>query len=182
MDTPRSLTLDDAAFFIAECLSFSQLLFLLSYVFLESCLPAIMGDPRQIQDIIYCKERDWEPRIGREGFLEMKQKSRQDTDSETRRAWKNIREHLMQQSLVSVNVSGEELREQLCHLLCCIEQISSQGLNALYTQRTVLQPPNLEFTTSSARQKDSICNRHYKTFLGSISFWSSTSSALGYQT
>lgn len=52
--------------------SFSQLLFLLSYILLESSLPARNGDTRQIHDICSRKENEWQPHIGEELYPEMK--------------------------------------------------------------------------------------------------------------
>jgi hypothetical protein len=60
---------------ITSRFSIPQSLFLLSYILLDSSLPARIGDTRQLRDIISRNKSQWYPRIGEEGFLEMQVKA-----------------------------------------------------------------------------------------------------------
>lgn len=111
--------------------SFYHLIFLLSYILLESSLPARNGDPRQIHDLSSRKENEWQPQIGGETYPEMKRTSWENASPQTHQAWVDIRQYLLQQSLIDAKVTGKQLRGYLCHLLWWIEQVSAQSLNAL---------------------------------------------------
>lgn len=132
----------DAATVIPTRLSFQQLLVLISYVSLECTLPAIIGDTRQLEDIIRRDEKDWDPQVGLETLADMKQKSWQDICLDTQQGWKRLHNYLSQQNAIDSTVSCEQLRDHLCHLLRGIEQISAQGLNALCDQRPTPKLPN----------------------------------------
>lgn len=136
----------DASSLICARLSFSQLLLLLSYVLLESSLPAKIGDFRQVQDILARKEHDWHPQIGEETYPEMKQRAWNETSRETRRAWREIREYMVQQNLIDSTISGKDMRQILRQLLVRIEQISAQGLNAVCSQSATLYIPSVSFS------------------------------------
>ncbi|KAJ5267320.1 hypothetical protein N7478_010128 [Penicillium angulare] len=112
--------------------SFSQLLLILCYALLQSTLPVQLGDHRPIQDILRRRDRDWEPRIGSEGVLELQQQDWHRTKPETRRIWHEIREWLAQKDPVVLTVSAEHVRNELGFLLHRIEQISAQCLNTLH--------------------------------------------------
>lgn len=131
MDNLQRHSTHEPAVSIAGRLSFSQLLFIISYVILESSLPARLGDSRQLDDIIHRKKGDWEPYIGKESFSDMKSLSWHSVDPGTQQNWATIRNDLMQRGYIESNVSADALRRCLCHILRRIEQISSQGLNAL---------------------------------------------------
>lgn len=132
----RPSTKPEPTYLISSRLEFSQLLLLLSYILLESSLPAKIGDTRQLQDILSRNQNDWHPQIGDERYPEMKDRSWHATTCETRRAWEDIREYLVQQNLIDRTVSSKEIRGHLCRLFCSIEQISAQGLNVLFNQST----------------------------------------------
>lgn len=117
--------------------SFHQLLLLLSYVSLESSLPAAIGDTRQLEDIIRRSDEDWDPQVGLESFADMKGKTWQQLCWDTHRCWEQIHNYLAQYRFINSTISCDQLRNHLCYLLCGIEQISAQGLNA-----TCLQLPN----------------------------------------
>lgn len=127
----------DPTYLINTRLSFSQLLLLLAYTLLESSLPAKIGDTRQLQDILSRKQDDWHPQIGDEKYPEMRERSWDTITSETRRAWENIREYLVQQNLIDPTVSSEEIRGHLSRFLFSIQQISSQALDVLCCQNTI---------------------------------------------
>ena len=131
MDNLQRHSTHEPAVSIAGRLSFSQLLFIISYVILESSLPARLGDSRQLDDIIHRKKGDWEPYIGKESFSDMKSLSWHSVDPGTQQNWETIRNDLMQRGYIESNVSADALRRCLCHILRRIEQVSSQGLNAL---------------------------------------------------
>jgi hypothetical protein len=104
----------DPASLIGARLSFSQLLLVLSYVLLESSLPAKIGDNRQLKDIICRNEDEWRPQIGPEKYPEMRQVDWHATSREMRGIWGDIREYLVQQNLINSTVSSKELRAYLC--------------------------------------------------------------------
>jgi hypothetical protein len=155
----RSSAQTDPTFLINGRLSFSQLLLLLSYVLLESSLPAKTGDTRQLKDIICRNRNDWCPQIGQDIYPQMKQISWHTMSQETREAWGEIREYLVQQNLINPTVSSKELRVYLCQLLCHIEQISAQGLNTLCDQTTVpgIEMPPLSEKASLVLVCRSVC-------------------------
>ena len=128
---------------IAGRLSFSQLLFIISYVILESSLPASLGDSRQLNDILNRKKADWEPYIGRESFSDMKSRPWQSLDQGTRQNWAMIRNDLIQWGYIESNISVDALRRCLCRILRRIEQISSQGLNALQPRSESTSPSTI---------------------------------------
>lgn len=115
----------DPSALICPRLSFSQLLLLLSYVLLESSLPGKIGDFRQIQDILGRNEDDWHPQIGEETYPDMNRRAWNEIGRETRQAWREIREYMVQQNLIDSIVSGREIRALLYQLLRDIEQISA---------------------------------------------------------
>ncbi|KAJ6070714.1 hypothetical protein N7467_012033 [Penicillium canescens] len=155
----RSSVQTDPTSLINARLSFSQLLLLLSYVLLESSLPAKTGDIRQLKDIIRRNRNDWRPQIGQESYPEMKQISWHTLSLETREAWGEIREYLVQQNLINPTVSSKELRVYLCQILCHIEQISAQGLNTLCDQSAVpgIEMPPLSEKASLVLVCRSVC-------------------------
>lgn len=134
----------DPASIIASRFSFSQLLLLLSYVLLDSSLPARIGDTRQLRDIISRDRTQWDPRIGEEGFHEIKEIPWEATSPTTRQDWENVREYLLQERLVHSGVSSQEIRAHLRNLLCRVEQISSRSLNALFTPRPAIATPRTQ--------------------------------------
>jgi hypothetical protein len=131
----------DAAYSLTGRLSFPQLLLVLSYVLVESSLPARLGDHRQLRDLGSRHEKDWLPCIGSEGFHQMKENDWQTATPEIHRSWEEVRRFMIQHRLCGVSISSEDIREHVCGLLCRIEQISAQGLNALCTPRPNLLSP-----------------------------------------
>lgn len=141
MDTPLGTPSSQAPSVIHGRLSFSQLLLILCYTHLRSCLPSTVGDHRQLHDVLRRQHRDWVPSIGGEDLSEMKQTQWCATDQATRDAWKQIRGSNCSQNVFPPGISAAELRSHLCSLLCQIEQISAQGLNALHTRRDLCAAP-----------------------------------------
>lgn len=131
----------DPASIIASRFSFKQILLLLAYILLDSSLPARLGDTRQLWDIISRDRTQWNPQIGEEGFREIKELPWETCSPATRQYWEKAREYLLQERLVYSEVSSQGVRENLRNLLCRIEQISSQGLNALCTPKCALAVP-----------------------------------------
>ncbi|KAJ5900241.1 uncharacterized protein N7473_004311 [Penicillium subrubescens] len=131
----------EPTFAVTSRFSFLQLLLLICYVSLESSLPARIRDIRQLSDVSSRNEHEWYPQIGTEGFSEMRTKIWTATSTETRRHWEYVRDYLLQEKLVHFGVSAQELRAYLCHLLCRIEQISSESLIAMCTPRAALTAP-----------------------------------------
>ncbi|KAJ5291484.1 hypothetical protein N7478_000735 [Penicillium angulare] len=140
-DTRKSASLEP--FPLPGRFSFSQLLLVISYVFLQRCLPAKNDDSRQLRDIIRRAEDDWTPQIGREGLIEMKRKSWQQCDQETQQVWTTLRDDMMRQNILKSSLSAEKLRHRLRCILCRIEQVSAQGLNALCTPKECLERPRI---------------------------------------
>lgn len=122
----------DAAYWISNRLSCSQLLLILSYVFLKSRLPSSIGDYRQLEDIIHREPNEWQPHVGEDYLLGAYQKDWLALDSAEHAAWEGIRESMIQQYPLISNISSEDLREYLIYLLSRIEQISAQGCNTLW--------------------------------------------------
>lgn len=134
-------TPSDAVYSLAGRLSFPQLLLVLSYFLVESSLPARLGDRRQLQDLGSRHEKDWLPCIGPEGFYQMKENDWKTATPEVHQSWEEVRGFMIQHRLCGVSISSEDVREHVCGLLCRIEQISAQGLNALCTPRPNLLSP-----------------------------------------
>lgn len=141
MDTPLGTPLFQAPSGIHGRLSFSQLLLIICYSHLRSCLPSTVGDHRQLHDLLWRQHRDWVPSIGGEDFFKMKQTQWCATDQATRDVWRQIRGWNRSQEIFPPGISAAELRSHLCSLLCRIEQISAQGLNALHTRRDLCAAP-----------------------------------------
>ena len=141
MNTPLGTSSSQAPSLIHGRLSFSQLLLILCYIHLRSCLPSTVGDYRQLHDLLCRQDRDWVPCIGGEELSEMKQKHWCTTDQTTQRVWEQIRKWTLPQNVFPPGISAAELRSHLCSLLCRIEQISAQGLNALQTRRDACSVP-----------------------------------------
>lgn len=135
-------TPSEAAYSLAGRLTFPQLLLVLSYFLVQSSLPARLGDHRQLQDLGSRHEKDWLPCIGPEGFYQMKENDWQRATPEVHRSWEEVRGFMIQHRLCGVSISSEDVREYVCGLLCRIEQISAQGLNALCAPRPNLLSPS----------------------------------------
>ncbi|KAJ5117689.1 hypothetical protein N7448_011321 [Penicillium atrosanguineum] len=133
----------EAAYLISGRLRFPQLLLIVCYVFLDSCLPSSIGDHRQLQDIVRRRKIEWQPSVGQEGISEMKQRGWLEADAASRAAWDSIRESMMQQHPLVSDVSSQDLREHLRYLLSSIEQISAQGLHAFWPQRPRPRAPTI---------------------------------------
>ncbi|KAJ5389784.1 uncharacterized protein N7496_000852 [Penicillium cataractarum] len=132
----------EATFAVTSRFSFPQLLLLTCYVALQSSLPARLRDNRELRDLYSRNEDEWYPRIGEEGFSDMKTKIWTATSLETRKDWEWVRDYLLQENLIyGVSVSPQDLREYLCGLLRQIEQVSSESVIALLTPRTAPTPP-----------------------------------------
>ncbi|OQE16784.1 hypothetical protein PENSTE_c023G01590 [Penicillium steckii] len=135
-----------AASLIHARLTFKQMLLILSYVLLESSLLASIGNTGQIQDILAREEEDWNPHIGEETYPDMIRTPWNKTSRETRRAWGEIRQYMMQQNMIDSTTSGADLREMLGHLLLQIERLSAQGLNTMRSRRVTLDMPGMPFS------------------------------------
>lgn len=125
----------ESGLLITSRFSMEQMIFLLSYMLLQSSLPARLDDGRQIQDIVSRKRTAWYPRIGEDGFNEMKRSDWNSISPTTREHWGSIRNYLLQERLIQSRVSSEDIRTHTCDILCRIEQISSHTLNAVITPR-----------------------------------------------
>lgn len=108
---------------------------LISYILLQSSLSARLGDRRQFEDILSRHEIDWYPRVGEEGFTEMKDNDWGSISPQTRGCWEIIRDYLLQERLVHASISSQDIRTHTCDILCRIEEMSSHSLNAVITPR-----------------------------------------------
>lgn len=131
----------DAGYRLDGRLSFPQLFLILSCVIIEKSLPATLGDRRQIHDLPPRYDSDWYPCIGSEGFDEMKQKDWRMVTPAVQQFWETTQRFMVQQKLCELHTSAQTIREYLCHLLCRVEQISAQGLNALCIPRPNMLSP-----------------------------------------
>lgn len=144
MDSSLACARFDAAGSIAGRLSFSQILLLTTYMFLRSCLPFRMGDDRQILDILRREERDWQPRIGSDGFSELMSLNHDIKVPRVNGTWEEVRNALIQDHC-QLRVSAQDLRDQLRYILHKLEQISSEGLNTITEKGKRLPPPKKPF-------------------------------------
>jgi hypothetical protein len=143
---PRTYFRDsgEAGYRLDGRLSFPQLLLILSCVILENSLPATLGDRRLIHDLVTRYDSDWYPCIGSEGFDEMKKKDWRMVTPAVQQFWETIQRFMVQQKLCELHTSSQTVREHLCHLLCWVEQILAQGLNALCIPRPNILSPMVD--------------------------------------
>lgn len=134
----RSSTTEGDACSIAGHFSLPQLLLVITYMFLRTCLPFRTGDHGQIIDILRREERDWWPRIGSEGLSELISRNHEARDTRMDRVWEEIRSTLIQDHCC-FPVSAQDLREQLRYILSNLDQVLGDRSSTRQTQW--LYPP-----------------------------------------
>lgn len=115
-------------------LSFSQLLLILSFIFLQSCVQPQPSDCHPLQEISQRKEEDWEPHIGPDRLFQTAKNSSQAINKDIKKVWGVIHEWIGENNLSNLKITEEHLREYLYRLLYQVERVSTQGADATFRE------------------------------------------------